>query len=694
MKIKNILIAFLLISFASPVFSQDFIRVKRNNFKIVGEEEGFREAKKMLRKGDSKFRRDTRGGYTDALTYYLKASDYNEDNARLNYLIGISYLKSADKKKALKYLENADLLSDEGVTKDIKLWLGVALKQNYKFSQAITHFENYFESLEPRDREKQKGSVDKLIFECTSGIDLMEKPVRCFIDNLGNGVNTPMPEYSPVFNMHDSVLYFTSRRENTTGGRKNGFTDEYFEDVYVSYKKGGKWRANEQMPKRVINTKGNDAVVDVSGDGYELCIYRGKKGEGELYNSPYRNGKWQKNHKMRKINTRKGRESSVSITPDSLFLFFISDRKGGQGGKDIWMSMRTQNGDKWQKPENLGPEINSPYDEETIKVSSDGKSLYFSSKGHNSMGGYDVFISKRNDDGTWSEPKNAGYPINTPDDDINFMMTPDLKTAYYSATRDSGFGDKDIYQIRFLGKEKPVLLAEGEDDYIACILRPVSESEIEKPVNIKIIQLSMFKGTVTDAYSGKPLEATIELVDNATGDVVKVVTSYAATGAFSVPLPPGKDYALTAGAPDYFFHSESFTIADTSIHEVIQKDIQLQPMGIGAKIVLNNVFFDSGKSKLRPESFTELQRLVKILQLYPNLVVEISGHTDSKGSASYNQKLSQRRAQACVDFIVSEGIKSSSVVAHGYGEDQARADNTTEEGRQLNRRVEAKILAK
>ncbi len=689
---KNLLLLFLLLTFTIPALSQKFVRVKRGNFKVA--DEGFREAKKNLRKGDAQFHRNKRGAYTKALSYYLEAFAYNEDNARLNYLIGVSYLRSAEKKKALTYLENAELLSDDNLPDDLKFWIGRAKQYNYKFSDAIADYEEYFESLSPRKQEKQQSKIDKLIAECTSGIELKKKPVRCFIDNLGEGVNTEAPEYSPIFNMNDSVLYFTARRSTTTGGKRNPLTDEYFEDVYVSTKRGGKWRAAEQMAKKVINTKRNDAVVDVSGDGDELCIYRGYKGQGELYNSPRRNGKWQKNHKLRKINTRKGRESSVSITPDSLFLFFISDRKGSIGGKDIWMSIRTQDGSKWQKPENLGPNINTPYNEETIKVSADGKFLYFSSRGHNSMGGYDIFTSKRNNDGTWSDPKNVGYPINTPDDDINFMMTEDLKTGYFSAMRDSGYGDKDIYQVIFLGPEKPVNLADGEDDLIACIQLPVSESEIEKPVNIKIIQLSMFKGTITDAYNGKPLEGTIELVDNATGKVVKIVTSYAATGAFSVPLPPGKDYALTAGAPDYFFHSESFTIADTSFHEVIRKDIQLQPMGIGAKIVLNNVFFDSGKAILRTESFTELNRLVKILKQYPNLVVEISGHTDSQGAASYNQSLSQKRAQSCVDYITAQGVPAKSIVAHGYGEELPRADNTTAEGRQLNRRVEAKILAK
>ena len=275
------------------------------------------------------------------------------------------------------------------------------------------------------------------------------------------------------------------------------------------------------------------------------------------------------------------------------------------------------------------------------------------------------------------------------------MLTKNEKFAYYGSVQKDNYGDLDIYQIIFLGPEKPTNITESEsNEQLAYLMEPVSESKIEKPVNIKIVQLSKVTGIVTDAYSGKPIEAQLELVDNANGKTVKVATSYAATGKYTVRLPPGKDYALTAGAQDYFFHSENFVIADTSIHEIIHKDIQLQPMGIGAKIVLNNVFFDSGKAKLRPESFTELDRLVKIINQYSKLRIEISGHTDSRGSETFNQKLSQKRAQSVVDYIVKKGVNLAQIVAKGYGEEQPRADNNTADGRQLNRRVEAKILSK
>ncbi len=692
MNIKIIL--FILIPFIFIIDnakSQSYVKIKKSGFKI--EETGFDEAWKHVTKGNKLYKSNKKGDYYKALDHYLTANNYNADDAALNYLIGICYLKTSKPQKSLEFLENSNLLYGN-ISKDMPFVLALAKQYNYKFKEAARDYEEYASSLTPKQYKKEKVIIDKRIDECHSGIDLLKEPVRCFVDNLGEGVNTAFPEYSPIFFFDDSVLYFTSRRDNSTGGKLSSSNKMYFEDIYMSNFKNGKWQASEQL-EYPVNTKHNDAVVDISPEGRELCIYRGNKGEGDLFNSQYRGDYWEKPNRIKKISTGKYHESSVSVTKDSMTLYFISNRKGGQGRQDIWMSQKTIDGHKWQKPVNLGYVVNSKYDEETVEISSDGKTLYFASKGHSSMGGYDIFRTRKNDDGTWTVPENVGYPINTPGDDMFFMLSPKENFAYYSSDREDAIGDKDIYQIIFLGPEKPTHISTGNpDDLIAYFTEPVNEGEIEKPVNIKVIQLSIVKGIVTDAYSGKPIKASLELVDNATGEVVKIVESYEGTGAYSVPLPPGKDYALTAGAPDYFFHSENFVIADTSIHEVIRKDIELQPMGIGAKIVLNNVFFDTGKATLRPESFPELNRLANILLDYKNIRVEISGHTDNVGSDSYNQGLSEKRAKSVMEYILTRGVDPLQIVAVGYGESQPRADNSSASGKQLNRRVEAKILDK
>ncbi len=691
MKIKKIISLFLiLIISASISFSQKYVKVKKSLFNI--EEDGFRDAWKQVKKGNKLFRQNKKGAFAEALPHYNEAWKYNNVNAALNYLIGICYLKTGNKAKAKPYIDKA-YSTDSAITKDILFWKAVANHYNSLFEEAIDDYNKYAGTLSSGKLQKVKSKIDKKIRECENGKKFILKPERCFIENIGKGVNTEAPEYSPVFFLKDSMLLFTSRRENTTRGKKNPVNKLYYEDVYMSIYKDGVWGEAQQLMKPV-NTKHNDAVVEISHDGMEICIYRGHKGNGDLYNSKLVDSVWHSNKKMKKINTKKYRESSVSISADGMTLFFISDRKGGVGGQDIWFSNKTQNKRKWQTPQNIGDSINTKYDEETVDISSDGKTLYFSSKGHNSMGGYDVFKVTKNDDGTWNKPVNMGSPINTPDDDLFFMITQDDNFGYYTSNHEDGLGDKDIYKITFLGKEKPMFLSEDIiEEPIAYFIQPVSETEIEKPVDIKIIQLSQVKGIITNAESGEPIEANIELIDNDTGELIKSISSYSITGSYTVPLPPGKDYAMTVEAKDYLFHSENFYIADTSIHEVIKKDIKLQPMGIGIKIVLNNVSFDTGKSTLKSKSFTELDRVVEIIKKYPTMKVEISGHTDDVGSATYNQKLSQKRAQAVVDYIIGKNIKTEQIIAKGYGESKPRADNKTEEGRQINRRVEAKIIS-
>ncbi len=669
--------------------AQKNIRIKKSEFKI-SEDQEFKDAWKNVKKGNRRYRINKKGAYLQALEYYTKAYEYNEDHAGLNLKIGIAYMNTHSKYKALKYIDNAYYINPN--LPDVLLYRAMAYQYSHDFKKAIIDYEDYLNALSTQQKQKKKMLIDKKIEECHNGIELQKSPVRCFIDNLGEGVNSSEPEYSPVFFLEDSILYFTSRRENTTGGRLNPADMKYYEDVYMSRAKNGVWGQAEQMGKP-INTKHNDAAVDISPEGRELCVYRGYKGYGNLFNSQYKNGKWGHMNKLNRINKRRFKESSVSVTKDSLTLYFVSNRKNKLGGKqDIWYSYRTQDGGHWQRPEPLN-KANSKYDEETVEISSDGRTLYFSSKGHNSIGGYDIFKIYRNDDGTWTDPENVGYPINTADDDVFFMLTPQENIGYFAADRPDSYGDKDIYQVVFLGPEKPTFVSEGAaDEDIAYFMKPTTESDIEKPVNIVIIQLSLVKGVVTDAFTGNPIKAMLELTDNSTGKIIKSIETYPATGSYTVPLPPGKEYALTCGAPDYFFHSENFVIADTAIHMVIQKDIQLQPMGIGAKIVLNNVFFDTGKSILRPESYPELQRIIDIMKQFPRLKLEISGHTDNQGNDASNMKLSQNRAQAVVDYIVSQGITIDKIVAQGYGESQPRADNKTKEGRQLNRRVEAKIL--
>jgi outer membrane protein OmpA-like peptidoglycan-associated protein len=311
------------------------------------------------------------------------------------------------------------------------------------------------------------------------------------------------------------------------------------------------------------------------------------------------------------------------------------------------------------------------------------------SEGHESMGGYDIFVSKKVNN-LWTAPVNLGYPINTPYDDFFFASTANGKFAYIASNRDGGKGGFDVYKVTFWGEEKkPSIIT--EDYLLSSIAQPMKNNAIEASVEVKQKSLTVFKGRTIDALTNKPVEANIEIVDNASGKQVQSFTTNSATGKFIITLNSGKNYGIAVKADGYLFHSENFDIPNGSPDNMVDKEIRLKNIAIGSKIALRNIFFDIGKATLRPESNAELDRLVKLMKDVPNLKIEISGHTDNTGSASLNQTLSQDRAQAVVNYLIGKGVSSSRMKAMGYGSSRPVASNGTEDGRQQNRRTEFEI---
>ncbi|MBL4753510.1 MAG: OmpA family protein, partial [Flavobacteriales bacterium] len=373
--------------------------------------------------------------------------------------------------------------------------------------------------------------------------------------------------------------------------------------------------------------------------------------------------------------------------------------EGGLGGRDMYKATldnpdaKIGNKKRWGSPFNMSTVLNTKYNEEGVFMHPDGKTLYFSSKGHEGMGGYDIFKAIKDDNGVWGKPVNLGYPINTPDDDVFFVISASGKHGYYSSIKNDGMGEKDIYKVTFLGPEKQPVL-NNEDNLLASLANPVSETVIEKVVEIRTVSLTILKGTITDALTTNAVEATIELIDNEKNKIIATFKSNAKSGKYLVSLPAGKNYGLAVKAEDYLFHSENFDIPKAAGYSEVIKDIELKKVAVGSKIVLKNIFFDFDKATLRSESASELERLAKLLTDVPTLKIEISGHTDSKGSDTYNQKLSERRAKAVVDHLVKAGIGSGRLTFRGAGEAEPVATNDTEAGMQENRRTEFKVLAK
>jgi outer membrane protein OmpA-like peptidoglycan-associated protein len=327
---------------------------------------------------------------------------------------------------------------------------------------------------------------------------------------------------------------------------------------------------------------------------------------------------------------------------------------------DIYVSKLGEDG-AFGKPEKLGERINTPFQEESVQIHPDGRTLYFSSDGHPGMGGLDIFVSRMQADGSWGKPENLGYPINTSDDENSVLVGSNGEVAYFASDRPGGHGDLDLYQF-------------------------------EVPEAARANAVSYIRGKVYDKVTNKPVEADVQLYDLSTGELATGAYSDPQSGEFLVCLPSGRDYALNAGAEGYLFFSRNYSIAGTSSKDPVTLDVPLSPLTTGSVIDLRNIFFNTGSAELLPASNTELDKLVKLLQANPTLRIELGGHTDNVGDDKSNQILSQHRANAVRDFVTAKGIDATRITAKGYGETKPVSTNDTEEGRALNRRTEVTVL--
>ena len=507
-----------------------------------------------------------------------------------------------------------------------------------------------------KESEEKIFKLQHLIDQCVNGTQFLANPdTSIVIENLGPEINSEYPDYTPLLTADEKTLFFTSRRPNGTGDKYDLMDDNLpMEDIYISYLDSNKW-SNPVLISEKINTKSHDASLSITPDGQSLFFYNSTHaGEGNIFESKLKGEEWTTPVKLANGINSEYLEVSASVSPDGNELYFVSNRPGGIGQKDIYKATKNEKGE-WVNPVNLGDVINTPYNEDAAYFHPDG-SLYFSSQGHNSMGGYDVFVTRQNINGDWTTPENLGYPINTSDDELFFVWSADGKRAYFATHREDSYGDRDIYVMH----------------------RPEH----------KVSSVIVMSGVVKSKATGEPIEALITVVDNKTGEQISHFQSNSLTGKYSIVLKTGVSYGITARAKDYLTYSENINIADTISYHEIEKNFVMEPLQYGSVVILNNVFFDYNKADLRPESFAELDIFKELIDDNPRLYLEIAGHTDSDGSDKYNFDLSQRRAQAVIDYFVKIGISSKRFLGVGYGEKFPVATNETVEGKQLNRRTE------
>ena len=513
----------------------------------------FQEAEKLFKSEN----------YNSALSLYIELFSEDPANYNLCFKLGRCYLKAnKEKEKAVYYLEKATNFTTpdytEGSYKERKAplltykVLGAAYHMNCKFDLAIEAYNKFKKELAAnkiRDNELIK-ETNREIEICRMAKKLIASPVNAKIENMGINVNSPYPDYSPVFTADQMTMIFTSGRPGNVGGNTyNG--GKYFEDIYISTKEDYGWSPAVDIGPP-INTVGNEASVGISADGQEILIYKDDMGDGNIYSTSLKGNEWTTPVKLNSHINSKFWEPSAFISADGNTLYFVSDRPGGYGGRDLYKSEKTSNGD-WGRAVNLGPTVNSKYDEDAPFLHPDGVTLYFSSNGHETMGGFDIFESTLQADGSWSAPKNIGYPINSPWDDVFYVLSPDKATAHYTSMRDGGYGEKDNYTITY-------------------------PERVASPL---ILQ----KGTVLDHNQSAARGSKITITDNETEKVVGVYHPNSKTGKYLFILTPGKSHNISYEADGLLFYSENIFVSDESDYNEIIKSVTLAPLVAGSSFL-------------------------------------------------------------------------------------------------------------
>lgn len=567
--------------------------------------------------------------YYEALDHYSHLDSLHPEIMKYNARLGICYYYSDYPDKALHFLKIAH---DANYTHDnITYYLARAYHLNHLFDQAIAFYK--VAKSQTHNKEKLK-EIDRYIVNCEYGNIAIKSPAEVNIENIGISINSVYDEYAPNISIDESTIIFTSKRLGSSG---NFTTDEgeYYEDIYVSHKINNQWSEPVSLGSH-INTTVNDANINLSFDGGKLFIYKNDSltGNGDIYISNYLQNDWTKPVKLDTTINSVYRETSACFSPKEDFLLFTSDRPGGFGGMDLYCSIKDKNG-KWGKAVNLGNQINTPFDEEAPFIHADGRTLYFSSEGHDCIGGFDVFTSTFNTNlKEITKAKNLGYPINTAEDELSFVWSADGSRGYFSTFRPDSYGERDLYVIN--------------------------------RKNIKMALIVM-NGRVT-GKNNAIIPSQIVIVDNKTGKQVAFYDSTKFMGDYTVTLEPGHNYGVFIEARDYLTYSENINIPSNEFYE-FKRDVQLVPIEKGGIIVLNNTFFEKGKSNLQAESIPELDRYLQLIKSQNNIVIEIAGHAfDFNDDHQQNYELSQKRAEEVVKYLIRKGADPKKLKAMGYGD--------------------------
>ena len=584
-----------------------------------------------------------RGQLIEAINLLRQAIEKDKKFEEAYFRLGLVYRSAGELVKSNQSLESGFTLTTDPIK-----------KKNYQYllCEGYLRVGNYTQSLEygsafllaEKFDKKKLAQVDLWKRQCQFSIDNLRTTYNYKVRPLSDTVNALPMQYFPTITPDGSELIFTVRY---------GKAHDDNEDIYISKKESnGQWGKPISISPE-INTNFREGASTISADGrlliFTICGYQGC----DLYQSKKIGDQWTKPTNLGTGVNSSGWEAQPALSADGNTLFFVSDRRGGLGGYDIWVSQRDEEGN-WRKAFNAGKSINTAFDEIAPFIHSNGLNLYYASNGLPGFGGYDIYVAEKQNQ-QWREPKNLGHPLNDFSDQYSFVVNAKGDLAYYS--KEEGKNQSKVYS--------------------AVIPQ---EWRVSRRSNI-------VRGTVVDATTKKPLKAKIELHDLKLDTLLSVFTSDSILGNYLFVLPAQSEYAVYANSQGYLFTSLNFSEVEEefAIERVV--NLELQPVTKNSTIVLKNIFFDFDKYELNEKSFIELTKIAKFLKDNPTLIVEICGHTDNTGSEQYNQKLSEKRAQEIVNQLIKIGIAPQSLRFRGYGSARPISDNKSELGKRLNRRI-------
>lgn len=616
-----------------------------------------------LKKGDKRFQQ---GNYDYAIGYYMKALEKEPNSPIINLKIAESYRLSNRLPQALTYYKAA--IDNKTTESSALFYYALILKSQEKYEEAANQMQRYIKmGNNPDLLQRAKREVKNLKDVPAIRAKKVYYEVKPF-----DFLNTASSEYAPV--IRENTLVFSSTRTGKVYGATGGGYSDIFEWEITN--------KDSQDPNQIkpISTRVNDGNVNegcatFSRDGKMMVFGRGNTGKPrgakdvDLYFSRYRDGGWA-SPDILSVNDPDAWDSSPAFSKDGNTLYFASDRKGGYGGVDLYKATQDKNG-KWGNVTNLGGMINTPGDEMFPYVSDEGK-LYFASSGHPGLGGLDIFVSTKQ--GKETKVENIGMPINSSYDDfgICFKNTVD---GYFTSNRPGGKGEDDIYYF------------------------------FDVTPNTKIVNYTLAITTKTmDNNQEIVLDGVKVRVSDSKGKLLKEIST-GSDGKLSLPVETGRNYVIIGEKKDYFTKRDEYSMVGRSIpledlvkpvtDTTLQTVLWMEKIAVNKIVVLNNIYYDLDKYDIRKDAAEELDNLVKFLKDNPTVKIELSSHTDVRGSDEYNMKLSQKRAESAVNYIISKGVSADRLVAKGYGETKLIIqDAQAEEEHQVNRRTEFKVLEK